>query len=83
MFAGACNEDTCHNPGQVCEESPLTGDAVCVCPDCEGQPSEPVCALIGHVVKTHESECEMRRAACEMIKTFHLLENRPCEGLMY
>lgn len=78
LFAGPCYNDSCPNPGQVCIVE--GGNAVCVCPDCTGRPEEPVCSLVGNVVKTFENECKMKQYACELTKNFAVLENRTCEG---
>jgi len=72
-LAGACKPTTCHNPGQVCEAG------MCICPDCTGLGEEPVCGLVGNVIKTYENECTMQRQACELTKSFTLLEPRACE----
>ena len=78
-LAGPCREDTCNNPGQVCRLNGA-GQAECVCPNCEGRPDEPVCALVGNVVRTYDNECLARRTACELTKQIVMLEQRACEG---
>ena len=77
--AGPCKPDTCRNPGQVCQAD-SDGNAECVCPNCQGRPDEPVCALVGNVVRTYDNECLARRAACELTKQLIILESRACEG---
>ncbi|PVD35899.1 hypothetical protein C0Q70_02868 [Pomacea canaliculata] len=75
---GPCEEDSCPNPGQVCEVGD-NNEAVCTCPDCTGQSEEPVCALLGELVRTFENECQLRRSACELTKPYRVLEARACE----
>ncbi|XP_076437197.1 uncharacterized protein LOC143276534 [Babylonia areolata] len=76
---GPCREDTCLNPGQVCQVSEATGSAECVCPDCQGLPDSAVCGLVGRVVRTFDNPCLMQQKACELTKNFTLLEERACE----
>ena len=76
---GPCHPGTCSNPGQVCQAG-QDGQALCACPDCVGRPDEPVCALVGNVVRTYDNECLVRRTACELTKQLAVLEQRACEG---
>ncbi|KAK7495635.1 hypothetical protein BaRGS_00013082 [Batillaria attramentaria] len=71
---GLCQDDTCSNPGQVC----LKGQ--CMCPDCQGWLSDPVCGLVGDTVKTYDNECQMQREACQLTKNFIKLEDQACEN---
>lgn len=70
---GPCQPDTCTNPGQVC----VAGE--CRCPDCTGWQDEPICGLLGDVVKTFDNECQMRKEGCETIRNFAKLQDTPCE----
>jgi len=72
-----CHAGACTNPGQVCVVD-KDGYGDCVCPNCKGWAHRPVCGRVGDVVQTYDSECALKRAACQQTKSFEKLTDGPC-----
>ncbi|XP_041371516.1 uncharacterized protein LOC121385046 [Gigantopelta aegis] len=71
-----CKEGVCP-PGKVCvfDKDNVTS---CICPECKGWGSEPICTLRGQVKMTYDNDCERMRDACLLNETINTVQNVAC-----
>ncbi|KAK7487474.1 hypothetical protein BaRGS_00021315, partial [Batillaria attramentaria] len=73
-----CMFHTCTGPAQVCVDAP--DGPLCVCPKCDTVETDPVCGALVDSVTTFDSECDLRRKACDLGQDFHIVDNVSCEA---
>ena len=74
FWPAPCEREACNAPYNLgCRNE--DDEAVCICPECEGETSSPVCSKDG-VEDVHR--CEVRRQSCLVGQQIEIAKEAPC-----